>query len=174
MKFSFKSIFGIVILIAIIGLAACSKKSDPAPVVVSNSFTLRGNTFTVSNALDSANFFSVFGSTSTKQKAEILFIFPGSGRPTAGSYKVIGDISKQSANQVGILAFDSLSVAKEGILGSLGTDNVSAQVSVNATGKITVTLPLTQFSGTNIDNTDSKNTMISSITTTLAGTFIEL
>jgi hypothetical protein len=173
MKFSIKSIFAVATLIGIIGLAACSKKSDPAPVVVSNSFTLRGNTFTVSSAVDSANYFGVIGTTSTKQKAEVIFIFSGSSRPAAGSYKVISDISKQAANQVGILAFDSLSVAKESILGSLGTDNVSAQVTVSALGKITITLASTQLTGSNIDNTDPKNTNITTLNTTLSGTFIE-
>ena len=103
----------------------------------------------------------------------MIFIFSGSSRPAAGSYKVISDISKQAANQVGILAFDSLSVAKESILGSLGTDNVSAQITVSALGKITITLASTQLTGSNIDNTDPKNTNITTLNTTLSGTFIE-
>jgi len=169
-------------LIITAALISCTKSDTTASVTPSGaSFTLRGynynipsgagyTTFQVANGLD---VMICYGQTSdNKAKAFVYAGFYGTSKPVAGTYNVVG-ASPTAANQVFVSALDSISVAKEGIFNATGTDKVTATVAVDAAGKITLTLPTIQLSGSNVDNTNPSNTVSTNITTTLSGTLKE-
>jgi hypothetical protein len=172
-----------VTLLAILLFTACKKNDTVNPDPAKSTFTLNGNVYTETASVDSVgtlgssankiNIFAVSGiGADGKALAVLEFIFLGPGKPTAGTYNVIADASKMTAGQVGIIAQDKVSIAKQGLYSSMA--NGSITVTVNAAGKISVSLPnAIPLTGSNFDNTDPKNTVITNVTATVSGTASE-
>jgi hypothetical protein len=163
--------------------ASCSKNGDVTPTVSATAkFTLNGTQYTEISSADSASTssdgsqtFNILGvaGTSGSAQGQVGLIFAGPGKPKAGSYKVVGDATALTGTQVGIIAFDEPSSVKQYIYASTGKDNVSITVSISSSGKISATLPTIALAGNLFDNTDPKNTVTSTATTTLSGSVAE-
>jgi hypothetical protein len=158
---------------------ACKKDTNNTQATVKGSFVLDGTTFTETTGTfataslgTSGNFESlgVYGTNGSK-KGELIFFFAGTGKPAAGTYTVTSDLTQGSTGAVGILASDSLSVAKEGLFSAKNGSSIT--VSVNGSGKVSISMPATSFTGSNYDNTDPKNTVITDATVSGSGTLVE-
>jgi hypothetical protein len=158
---------------------SCSTKSDPAPTDVTYKFTVNGNTYTENASQDSTSSvggqtFNVLGisgqSADKKATAGLIIFFRGSGKPKAGAYTVIGDLTKPAeGNQCSIIVSDKISIARQGLYSTTGLDGKSVTVAVSASGKLTVTIPVIAIKGSNFDNTDPKNTVITDASGSVSG-----
>jgi hypothetical protein len=178
-----KNVLYVLAAVVLLAVASCSKSGDVAPSVsATGKYTLNGVQYTEIASVDSTgtgdggqpfNLLYVSG-TSGSAVGQVGLIFAGSAKPKAGVYKVVGSSATTlTSGQVGIIAFDNVNIAKQGIYGSAGTDNVSVTVSVSSTGKLSATFPAVALTGTNYDNTDSKNTVITTVNITVSGSVVE-
>jgi len=168
-----------------VSLWSCSKSGDSnVTPKTTYTFTVNGNSYTESSSADSSatdvssstafHIVAVSGASADgKAQAFIELIFLGSAKPAAGSYKVVGDVTSMTTSEVAILAADNVTAAKSGLYGSTGKDNVSLTISVNSSGKLSATMPSIVTSGSNFDNTDPKNTVITAVTGNVSGKFSE-
>jgi len=162
---------------------SCSTKSDPTPTNATYKFTINGNTYTEIASQDSTsttggqtfNVLGVSGQSADKSAtAGVIIFFPGSGKPKAGTYAVVGDLTKPaSGNQCGMIVSDKVSVAKQGLYSTTGLDGTSVTVAVSSSGKLTVTMPAIAIKGSNFDNTDPKNTVITDVSGSVSGSVAE-
>ena len=164
---------------------SCSTKSDPTPTNVTAKFTVNGTIYTETTAADSAasltgsatrnlNALGVSGQSADKSaQAALIFFWAGTSKPNAGSYTVVGDASKLVAGQVAVLVIDKVTVAKQGLYGTTGLDGTTITVAVSASGKIAVTMPSIAIKGSNFDNTDPKNTVVTDVTGSISGAVAE-
>lgn len=177
------TIFLGIIVMGIAAFASCKKDNTtpPPPVLASSSFSLRGKTYTTPATGTSSEFqvgtglgtLVTYGLTSDGNSKGLVYVtFYGASRPAAGLYNIVTG-TPTNANQVVLTVSDSVSVAKQGIFGATGTDHVKATVTVGATGKLTISLPNTQLTGNNYNNTDPSNTVITTATATLSATLKE-
>jgi hypothetical protein len=159
---------------------SCSTKNDPAPTNTTYKFTVNGTAYTQTAAADSAasisggtknlNALGVTGQSADKSaQAAIIFFWAGTAKPKAGTYTVVGDATTIGAGQVGALVIDKVTVAKQGLYGTTGLDGTSITVAVSASGKISVTMPSIAIKGSNFDNTDPKNTVVTDVTGSISG-----
>jgi hypothetical protein len=166
--------------VVVTSLMACTKNDGTPTSTTVATFSVRNNTYnepvgsgygtySVSNGLSVV---AVGGLTTDNKKALVYAGFYGTTRPVAGTYHVIAT-TPTTANQVTLSVIDSASVAQQGFFNSIGTDNVNATVTIDGNGKISVTFPVTQVSGTNIDNTNPNNTASTTVATTFSGTIKE-
>lgn len=178
-----KNVFYVLAAVVLFAVASCSKSGDVAPTISANGkYTLNGVQYTEVASADSAgtgdggqafNIFAVSGNSGSAV-GQVGLIFSGSAKPKAGVYKVVGgSTTTLTSNQVGVIAFDNVSVAKQGIYSSVGTDNVSVTIAVSASGKLSATFPAIALTGTNYDNTDPKNTQITTVNISVSGSMIE-
>ena len=176
-----KAIYFIVFALAMFTLS-CSKKADVTPATTVTKFTLNGNEYIETASADSttttdAGTFNVLGitgfSSDNVKQASLIIVFPGSAKPKAGTYKVVGGDATIGGNQVGIIGIDKVSLSKNGLYSTTGKDNVSLTVSVSSSGKLSVSMPTIAMSGSNFDNTDPKNTVITDVNVTVSGSAIE-
>jgi len=160
--------------------ASCSTKSDPTPTKTTYKFTVNGNSYTEATGADSVttlngisyNVLGVTGQSADKTaSAGLVVFFSGTARPKAGSYTTVDDITKIGSNQVAILIIDKVSTAKNGIYGTAA--GASLALAVSSAGKISITMPTLVIKGTNIDNTDPKNSVTTSVTGSISGTLAE-
>ncbi len=178
-----KNISYLAVLVLVISSFVACKKDDTttAAATVTSSFAIRGTTFNTSTgsgvsafqAINSFGTLVTYGLTSDgKGKGLVYISFYGTARPAAGQYNITAT-NPTAANQVTLLVQDSVSVAKQGLFNPTGTDNVKATVALTSAGKLSITLPSTQLTGSNFDNTNSSNTVITTTTATVSGTFTE-
>ena len=160
---------------------SCSTKSDPTPAAT-YKFTVNGNTYTEIASSDSTsttggktyNVLGVSGQSADKSATSVvIFFFPGSAKPKAGTYTIAGNLSTTTGNQCGILLTDKVSVAKQGLYSTTGLDGTSVTVAVSSSGKLTVTMPAIAIKGSNFDNTDPHNTVITDVTGSVSGSVAE-
>ncbi|ASU36395.1 hypothetical protein [Mucilaginibacter xinganensis] len=173
------------VLVAVCFFAySCSTKNDPTPTTTTYKFMVNGNTYTETTAVDSAtsisggtkdlNALGVTGQSSDKSaQAAIIFFWAGTAKPKAGTYTIVGDATKIAAGQVAALVIDKVTVAKQGIYGTTGLDGSTLTVAVSASGKISLTLPSIVIKGSNFDNTDPKNSVITDVTGSISGSVAE-
>jgi hypothetical protein len=166
-------------------LWSCHKSGDSnVTPKTTYTFTVNGNSYTETAAADSGatdvssgtafHILAVSGiGADGKAQGLIELLFLGSGKPAAGSYNVVGDVTSMTASQVAILAADNVTAAKSGVYSSTGKDNSSLIVAVSSSGKLSATLPSIATSGSNFDNTDPKNTVVTTVTGTVSGKFSE-
>ncbi|MCR8558951.1 hypothetical protein KXD93_14940 [Mucilaginibacter sp. BJC16-A38] len=173
-------IYLIMVAASAFAYSSCKTSSDPTPAKPTYKFTVNGTTYTETAGADSAtsisgevknlNALGITGQSADKSaQAAIIFFWKGTARPKAGTYTVVGDVSKMTAGQVGALVIDKVTVAKQGLYGTTGLDGTSITVVVSAAGKISVTMPSIVIKGTNFDNTDPKNTVTTDVTGTISG-----
>jgi len=167
-------------------ILGCSTSNDAKPANATYKFTVNGTTYTEvagkdstltggSGALSSANTLTINGQSADKTATVGLeFFWKGTAKPKAGSYQVIGDGSTMTDSQVGVLVVEKPNSVKEGIYSTTGLDGSSITVAVSSTGKISVTMPSVAIKGTFLDNTDPKNTVSTSVSTTMSGPVAEL
>jgi len=179
-----KNLIYLAVIATVFAAAAC-KKSDAvtaAPDVSKTTFTINGNTYTEANsnyavtaATSTSSSFSALAvvgkGTDGKAAGGLVFYFPGASRPTAGTYTVVSDFTKATGNQIGVVAQDSVNVAQEGLYSSVAGS--TATVTLNSAGKLTIALPNTTFTGTNFNNTNPKNTVITTVSVSASGTAVE-
>jgi hypothetical protein len=176
-------LFYIIITAVSIFAASCSTKSGVTPVSASQ-FKINGNTYIEANSADSSstaiiagksfNVLAASGYSADKTAQGVIeLIFMGSAKPKAGSYTTHGDLATLAAGQVSILVIDKVSVSKQGIYGSAGTDGSLVVIAVSSSGKLTATLPNIEIKGSNFDNTDPKNTKATDVTGSISGTITE-
>ncbi len=160
---------------------SCSTKSDPKPAVT-YKFTVNGNTYTEIASQDSTsttggqtyNVLGVSGQSADKSATSVLiFFFPGPAKPKAGTYTITSDLTTSAGNQCGILVTDKVSIAKQGLYSTTGLNGTSVTVAVSSSGKLTVTMPAIAIKGSNFDNTDPKNTVITDVTGSVSGSVAE-
>ena len=161
----------------------CSTKSDPTPAKATGKFTINGNAYTEVASQDSTsttggqtfNVLGVSGQSADKSAtAGLIIFFRGSGKPKAGTYTVVGDLTKTvTANQCGMILSDKVSIAKQGLYSTTGLDGTSVTVAVSSSGKLTVTMPSIAIKGSNFDNTDPNNTIITDVSGSVSGTIVE-
>jgi hypothetical protein len=174
-------IYLIMVTASVFAYSSCKTSSDPTPATVTHKFVINGTTYTETASADSAssisggtknlNVLAVSGQSSDKSATGVLeFIWLGTSKPKAGSYKVSGNLTTMTSSQVAILALDKVTVAKQGFYGTTGKDNVAVVVAVSSTGKLSITMPSIVVAGTNFDNTDPKNTVTTDVTGTISGT----
>ncbi len=180
-----KTVNYLVIAFMAMMLWSCHKSGDSNVTPKSTyTFAVNGNTYTETAAADSGatdissstafHILAVSGvGADGKAQGLIELVFLGSGKPSAGSYNVVGDVTAMTSSQVAILAADNVTAAKGGIYSSTGKDNVSLTVAVSSSGKLSATLPSIATSGSNFDNTDPKNTVITTVTGSISGKFSE-
>jgi hypothetical protein len=179
-----KSKLFMMLMAAAIATASCSTKDDAKPSTANVKFSVNGTAYTQAAAADSAttkviagksfNVFAATGYSADKTaQAAIQLFFSGSAKPSAGSYKVVGELAGLTTGQVALLVIDKVNVAKQGLYGSTGKDNVSVTISLSSSGKLTATLPTVALTGSNFDNTDPKNTVVTTVSTTASGSMAE-
>lgn len=160
--------------------AACKKDSSTTtPPTTASTFVVNGNTYTETNSGFSIEPFGTAGNFATlavlgtkgTAKSELIFYFGSSTKPVAGVYPITDDLSTNAAGKVGILASDSVNVAKEGLY--TAQPGTSVTVTVSSSGKLTVKMPATTFTGSNFDNSDPKNTNVTDVTISASGTVNE-
>ena len=126
---------------------ACKKDDDNGP---GNTFKVNSTTLTTSSVQSSGSTVTVNG-TNGGATGGIIFSFPGTATPAAGTYKVVADAT--GANQVEFIA--ALGAGTTGTFySSTGTGTVNAVVTINS-GKITITMP--DAPAKNITGTDVVN-----------------
>lgn len=174
-----KKPFLIPALLLTIAVAVSCKKDSSNPTPTTGTFVINGTTYTetkgsysVSDINDRSYAALGVAGTNGGKKGAFIILFPGSTKPAAGTYTIVSDMttSTTGSKQVGIIASDSVSVAKEGLYTA---QSGTVTVSVSSDNKLTITLPSTKFSGSNFDNTDPKNTNITDVTVTASGTVKE-
>ncbi|MES2108689.1 MAG: hypothetical protein V4577_08080 [Bacteroidota bacterium] len=178
-----KHVINLLTAVTVLLIWGCSTKSDPTPTKVTGKFTVNGNAYTEIVSQDSTsslsgqtyNVLGVSGQSADKSAtAQLIIFFPGSGKPKAGAYTVVGDLTKPgSGNICGMIVTDKVSIAKQGLYSTTGLDGTSVVVAVSASGKLTVTMPSIAIKGSNFDNTDPKNTVITDVTGSVSGTAVE-
>ncbi len=170
----------LVMLAALVLIVSCSTKSDPTPTTTSNKFTVRGDSYTEVSGADSVTTFNgvtynslgITGqSTDKSAQAALIFFWSGTAKPKAGTYTTVSDISKLTAGKVAILIIEKVSTAKNGLFGTI--DAATLTVAVSSSGKVSVSIPSVGITGSNIDNTDPKNSVITTIDGTLTGSAAE-
>lgn len=172
----------LVMLAAVVLTASCSTKSDPTPTpaATTNKFTIRGDSYTETSGVDSVatfngvayNALGVSGQSDDKSaQAGMIFFFSGTAKPKAGTYSTVSDVTKLGSGKVAILIIEKVSTAKNGILGTI--DSGSLTVAVSSSGKLSVNMPSVSLTGSNIDNTNPNNSVVTSIDATLTGTAAE-
>jgi hypothetical protein len=159
---------------------SCSTKNDPTPTNTTYKFTVNGTAYTETAAADSVtsieggtknlNALGVTGQSADKSaQAAIIFFWAGPAKPKAGTYTVVGDVTALAAGQVGILVIDKVNVAKQGLYATTGLDGATVNVAVSSSGKISVTMSSIAIKGSNFDNTDPKNTVVTDVTGSISG-----
>ena len=103
----------------------------------------------------------------------MIFFWKGTDKPKAGTYAVVGDVTKMTSGQVAVLVIDKVTVAKQGLYGTTGLDGTSVTVAISASGKVSVTLPSIAIKGSNFDNTDPKNSVVTDVTGSISGSASE-
>jgi hypothetical protein len=181
-----KHAMNLLIIAAVFLTWGCSTSNDAKPANATYKFTVNGTTYTEvagkdstltggTGALSSANTLSINGQSADKASTVgLVFFWKGTAKPKAGSYQVIGDATTINSNQVGILVVEKPNSVKEGIYSTTGLDGSSITVSVSGSGKLSVTMPSVAIKGTLLDNTDPKNTVSTSVSTTMSGPIAEL
>lgn len=166
----------LVMLAGVVLTVSCSTKSDPTPTPTSNKFTVRSDSYTEITGVDSVttlngityNALGVTGQSDDKSaKAAMIFFWSGTAKPKAGTYSTVADISKLGDGKVAILIIEKVSTAKNGVFGT--TDASSLTVAVSSAGKVSVTMPSVGITGSNIDNTDPNNSVVTTVNSSLTG-----
>jgi hypothetical protein len=150
-----RTVITLTILAAIGAIASCKKSDNKStPTTSTATFTSNGATFSEVYCKDTLynDFFGrqgyalvAGGTTSDKlHVAEILLFFPGSTRPTAGTYTV-GLTTVAQPNQVSILINDSTS-SKQGLYGSDSVTSLKVVVTSN-NGKLSAVVPSMKLTG---------------------------
>ncbi|MEO6849380.1 MAG: hypothetical protein ABI166_02080 [Mucilaginibacter sp.] len=174
------SVIYLVMMVAVCFTVSCSTKNNPTPTSTTSKFTINGNSFTQVSGADSVttldgksyNVLGVTGQSADKSASAALIIFwSGSAKPQAGSYAAVDDITKLGGGQVAILIIDKVTTAKQGIYGT--TAGSSLAVAVSSSGKVSVTMPNMVIKGSNVDNTDPKNSVVTDVTGSISGTASE-
>ncbi len=183
-------ISSVLFLITILSIS-CSKKDDSVPT--RGTFVLDNTAFVQTDGIDNSDtvFFATKGKFNTLAvgaksnagaKSLIYFIFNGLAKPSSGNYEISTDTSssafanfQNSSNKVIIITLDSISPASQLLFAvpQPGSAKAYANVTLNATGKLNISVPQITIKGTNLDNTDPKNTKSTDKSTTISGSFIE-
>jgi len=177
-----KNLIYLAAISSVLVAAACKKNDTVAATPAATTFTINGNVYTESGSnyvlnaatatLGAFATLAVAGQgTDGKAKGGLIFYFPGTSKPAAGTYTVVTDVSKATGNQVGIVAQDSVNVAQQGLYSSVAGS--TATVTVSSAGKLTIAMPNTSFTGSNFNNTNPKNTVITTVTVSASGTAVE-
>ena len=167
----------LLMMAAVLFTVSCSSKNDPTPTSATYKFTVNGNSYTQVSGADSVttvngvsyNVLGVTGQSADKSASAGLVIFwSGTGKPTAGSYAAVDEVAKLGSGKVAILVIDKVSAAKQGVYGT--TAGTSLIVAVSSSGKVSVNMPAMATKGSNFDNTDPKNSVVTDVTGSISGT----
>jgi len=181
------------LILIIIFSISCSKKEDSAATPTPGTFVLDNTAFVQTVGIDNSDtvFFATKGKFNTLAvgaksnvgaKSLVYFIFNGLAKPSSGNYEISTDTSstafanfQNTSNKVIIITLDSISPASQLLFAvpQPGSAKTYANVTLNATGKLNISVPQITIKGTNLDNTDPKNTKSTDKLTTISGSFIE-